>query len=52
VEGGHYAGRATTQKIMCAGLWQPTVYKDAKAYYRDAMLAKGWGDHRGGRNCV
>ena len=27
--GGHYAGKATAQKILTAGLWWPTVHKDA-----------------------
>jgi len=32
VAGGHYAGKATTQKILRAGLWWPTLHKDAKEY--------------------
>jgi hypothetical protein len=31
---GHYAGKATTQNILCTGLWWPTLYKDAKEYYQ------------------
>lgn len=33
--GGHYAGKATTQKVLRVGLWWPTLHKDAKAYCRD-----------------
>jgi hypothetical protein len=32
--GGHYAGRETTQKVLRAGLWWPTLHKDTKDYYR------------------
>jgi hypothetical protein len=27
---GHYAGKPTMQKVLCVGLWWPTVHKDAK----------------------
>ena len=30
--GGQYAGKATAQKILTAGLWWPTVHKDAREY--------------------
>ena len=30
--GGHHAGKATTQKILTAGLWWPTIHKDAREY--------------------
>jgi len=32
VTGGHYAGKETTQKILRAGLWWPTMHKDPKDY--------------------
>ena len=31
---GHYVGKETTQKILCAGLWWPMLHKDSKAYHR------------------
>jgi hypothetical protein len=31
---GHYAGKETTQKVLRAGLWCPTLHKDAKEYYK------------------
>jgi len=34
VDGGHYAGKDTTQNILRAGLWWPTLHKDAKEYCR------------------
>jgi len=34
LSGGHYAGKATTQKILREGLWWPTLHKDAKEYYQ------------------
>ena len=35
VAGGHYAGKATTQNIPCAGLWWPMMHKDSKLYCRE-----------------
>jgi len=32
IAGGHYAGRATMQKILHTGLWWPTLHQDSKAY--------------------
>ena len=34
IVGGHYARKATAQKILTAGLWWPTVHKDAKEFCR------------------
>jgi hypothetical protein len=34
ITGGHYTGKETTQNISKAGLWWPTLHKDAKEYYR------------------
>jgi hypothetical protein len=31
---GHYAGNKTVQKVLRAGLWWPTLHRDAKDYYR------------------
>jgi hypothetical protein len=31
---GHYAGRETAQKVLRAGLWWPTLHRDAKDYAR------------------
>ncbi len=30
--GGHYAGKAIAHKILTAGLWWPTIHKDAKEH--------------------
>jgi len=32
--GGHYVGKEIAQKILCVGLWCPTLCKDSKAYYK------------------
>jgi len=32
VIGGHYAGKATTQKVLTARLWWLIVHKDAKEF--------------------
>jgi hypothetical protein len=30
---GHYVGKKTTSKIMCGGLWWPTIFIHTKEYY-------------------
>jgi hypothetical protein len=32
IVGGNYAGKETTQKVLGAGLWGPTLHRDAKEY--------------------
>jgi hypothetical protein len=32
IVGGHYTGKAMTQKILCTGLWWPTLFKDTEEY--------------------
>jgi hypothetical protein len=32
IVGGNYTGKATMHNILCAGLWWPTLHKDAKEY--------------------
>jgi hypothetical protein len=32
---GHYAGKATAQKVLRIGLWWPTVHKDSKKYFQN-----------------
>jgi hypothetical protein len=32
IVGGHYAGKSTTQKILCVGLWWTTIHRDSKEY--------------------
>jgi hypothetical protein len=34
ITGGHYVGKATTQKVLRVGLWWHTLHRDAKDYYR------------------
>jgi hypothetical protein len=33
IVGGHYTGKKTMHKVVRAGLWWPTLHKDAKYYY-------------------
>jgi len=33
VSEGLYAGKATSQKILRAGLWWPTTHKNSEEYY-------------------
>jgi hypothetical protein len=33
IVGGHYAGNSTEQKVLCVGLWWPTIHIDAKEYF-------------------
>jgi hypothetical protein len=32
IEGGHYAGKPTAQKVLHAGLWWPMIHRDSKEY--------------------
>jgi transposase InsO family protein len=34
IAGGHYTGKSTTQRVLRAGLWWPTLHRDAKYYSR------------------
>jgi transposase InsO family protein len=34
IAGGHYVGKETAHKVLRAGLWWPTLHRDAKDYYR------------------
>ena len=43
VIGGHYARKATPQKVLTVGLWWPTTHKDAKEFCKscDVCQRKG-----------
>ena len=41
--GGHYAGKATVQKILVAGLWWPTLHKDAREYCHSCDICQRTG---------
>jgi hypothetical protein len=43
ITGGHYAGKATTQKVLQAGLWWPTLHRDAKEYARACDVCQRFG---------
>jgi hypothetical protein len=32
ITGGHYAGKAIVQKVLCIGFWWPIVHRDVKEY--------------------
>lgn len=32
--GGHYVGGAIVEKIICVGLWWPTLHQDSKAHFK------------------
>jgi hypothetical protein len=32
IVGGHYVGKLIAQKVLRAGLWSPTLHRDAKEY--------------------
>jgi hypothetical protein len=40
VVGGHYVGKATTQKVLTTGLWWPTVHKNAKEFCRSCDVCQ------------
>ena len=43
IAGGHYAGKATVQKVLTIGLWWPTVHKDAKEFCRSCDVCQRTG---------
>jgi hypothetical protein len=40
IKGGNYAWKETTQKVLRASLWWPTLHKDAKEYYRSCNVCQ------------
>jgi hypothetical protein len=40
IMGGHYAGKATTHKVLRAGIWWPTLHKDAKELFQICDLCQ------------
>jgi transposase InsO family protein len=40
VAGGHVGGKATAQKVLQAGLWWETLFKDAKVYARSCDVCQ------------
>jgi hypothetical protein len=40
ITGGHYAGKETTQNFLRAGLWWPTLHRDAKDYTRACVVCQ------------
>jgi len=34
IVGGHYAGKVIVQKILCVGIYCPTLHKEAKEYFQ------------------
>jgi len=38
--GGHYAGDATAHKILCAGYYWPTLFKDSHNYVRKCQVCQ------------
>jgi hypothetical protein len=40
IAGGHYEGKATTQKALRVGLWWPTVHKYAMEYFQNCDVCQ------------
>ena len=40
IAGGHFTGNPTSQKILSAGLWWPTLHKDSKEYCRSCDICQ------------
>jgi hypothetical protein len=44
IDGGHYAGKYTTQKLLFTVLWWPRVHKDAKEYVHKCDVCQRVGE--------
>ena len=43
ITGEHYVGKSTVQKVLRAGLWWPTLHRDAKDYYKACdVFQRAW----------
>jgi hypothetical protein len=40
IAGGHYVGKSTTHKVLCASLWWSIVHKDAKEYFQNCDVCQ------------
>jgi hypothetical protein len=40
IVGGHYVGKDTVHKVLCARLWWPTVHKDANEYFQNCDVCR------------
>jgi hypothetical protein len=40
IVGGHYVRRETPHKILCTGIWWPTLHKDAKEYCQSCVVCQ------------
>jgi hypothetical protein len=40
IDGGNYVGKYTMHKVLCTGLWWPTIHKDAKKYCQNCGLCQ------------
>jgi hypothetical protein len=45
IVGGHYAGKATTQKVLRVGLWWTTIHSDSKEYCQQCNVCQRVGKH-------
>jgi hypothetical protein len=44
IAGGHYGGKTTAQKILCTGLWGPTLHKYAKEHCQSCDVCQRVGN--------
>jgi hypothetical protein len=40
IVGGHYEGKSTAHKVLCAGLWWSTIHNDAKDYFQRCYVCQ------------
>lgn len=47
VAGGHNAGKETTWKVLCVGLWWPPFFKQENEYYKRCDICQRMGKPSG-----
>jgi hypothetical protein len=52
IVGGHYAGRATAQNILCVGLWWSNFTRMRRNIVSHVMYVNEWESHLGGTKCL
>jgi hypothetical protein len=51
IAGGHYASKATAQKVLHVGLWWPIFIEMKRNTFKNAMFVRGLENQTDGMRC-